>query len=363
MSADLVIVLTACLVAVAGSLLGVFLVLRRLSMISDAISHSVLPGIVAAFWFSGGETATLPALIGAAAMGLLTVALVDALTRSGRVKNDAAIGVVFPLLFSIGVILISVYFRNAHLDLDAVLYGEIAYAPFNLVSVWGREVPESLVLMGTLALLNAVFVGVFFKELRLSTFDAGLAGFLGFAPGGLHYALMTLLSFTTVGAFEAVGAVLIVAFVIVPPACAYLLTRRLPVMLGLSLLIGVLSSVAGYVLALAVDASIAGMIASVLGAVFFLCVLFSPLDGVLATLARRGTQRDQVAARQLLAYTAAHGAALTLPDAVRRFEWSARQARRALRHARRRGWLTGTGDSLVVTPNGTRVSGEGFAAD
>lgn len=363
MNADLVIVLTACLVAVAGSLLGVFLVLRRLSMISDAISHSVLPGIVAAFWFSGGEAATIPALIGAAAMGLVTVVAVEVLVRSGRVKNDAAIGVVFPLLFSIGVILISLYFRNAHLDLDAVLYGEIAYAPFNLISVWGRELPESLLLMGTLALLNALFVGVFFKELRLSTFDAGLAGFLGFAPGALHYALMTLLSFTTVGAFEAVGAVLIVAFVIVPPACAYLLTRRLPVMLGLSLVIGVLSSIAGYVLALAADASIAGMIASVLGVVFFLCVLLSPLDGVVAALARRREQRDHVAARQLLAYTAAQGAGLSLPEARERFEWSARQAERARRHAQRRGWLTGAGDTLVVTPQGASVSGRGFAAD
>ncbi|GGK41029.1 zinc ABC transporter permease [Deinococcus malanensis] len=358
MSADLVIVLTACLVAVAGSLLGVFLVLRRLSMISDAISHSVLPGIVAAFWLSGGETATLPALIGAAAMGLLTVVAVEVLVRSGRVKNDAAIGVVFPLLFSIGVILISVYFRNAHLDLDAVLYGEIAYAPFNLISVFGRQLPESLVLMGTLTLLNAVFVSMFFKELRLSTFDAGLAASLGFAPGVLHYALMTLLSFTTVGAFEAVGAVLIVAFVIVPPASAYLLTRKLSVMLLLSLCIGVVCSVAGYFVAMAVDASIAGMIASLLGMVFFLCLLLSPLDGVLATLARRRRQRDSVAARQLVAFLAGHGHAGSEPEVMHRFEWTARQTKRAHRYARRQGWLTQDGVKVPQSPQGL-----GHAAD
>lgn len=348
MSADLVIVLTACLVAVAGSLLGVFLVLRRLSMISDAISHSVLPGIVAAFWLSGGKMVTLPAVVGAAAMGLLTVVAVEMLVRSGRVKNDAAIGVVFPLLFSIGVILISVYFRNAHLDLDAVLYGEIAYAPFNLITVFGRQLPESLVLMGTLVLLNATFIGVFFKELRLSTFDAGLAASLGFAPGVLHYVLMTLLSFTTVGAFEAVGAVLIVAFVIVPSASAYLLTRKLSVMLGLSLCIGVVCSVAGYFAALAVDASIAGMIASLLGVVFFLSLLFSPLDGVLATLARRARQRDLVAARQLVAYLSAHGSGDSLAGVTQRFEWSARQATRAQQYARRRGWLTDEGVTVPM---------------
>lgn len=350
MSADLIIVLTACLVAVAGSLLGVFLVLRRLSMISDAISHSVLPGIVAAFWLSGGETVTVPALIGAAAMGLLTVVAVEVLVRSGRVKNDAAIGVVFPLLFSIGVILISVYFRNAHLDLDAVLYGEIAYAPFNLVGVFGQMLPESLVLMGTLTLLNAAFVGMFFKELRLSTFDAGLAASLGFAPGVLHYALMTLLSFTTVGAFEAVGAVLIVAFVIVPPASAYLLTRKLSAMLGLSLGIGVICSVAGYFVAMAVDASIAGMIASLLGAVFFLCLLLSPLDGVLATLYRRARQRDSVAARQLVAYFSAKGQEASLSEVAQRFEWTTRQTKRAHHYARQQGWLSQDGVTVSRTP-------------
>lgn len=132
MSADGVIILTALLVSTASALVGTFLVLRRMALMSDAISHAVLPGIVLAFWLSGGERATLPALLGAAAAGLATVTLVEWLTRSGRVKNDTAIGIVFPALFSLGVLAVSLYFRNVHLDLDAVLYGEIAYAPFNI---------------------------------------------------------------------------------------------------------------------------------------------------------------------------------------------------------------------------------------
>ncbi|SEJ84136.1 manganese/zinc/iron transport system permease protein [Deinococcus reticulitermitis] len=344
-AADLVIVLTAALVATAGSLLGVFLVLRGQSMLSDAISHAVLPGIVGAFWLSGG-TATLPALIGAAAMGLLTVLSVELLTRSGRVKVDAAIGVVFPLLFSVGVILVSLFFRNVHLDLDAVLYGEIAYAPLNTVIFLGRELPESLLLMGTLALLNALFVGLLYKELKISTFDAGLAATLGFVPGALHYALMTLLSFTTVGAFQSVGAILIVAFVIIPPACAFLLTRKLGRMLGVAVLIGVLSSALGYALALWLDTSIAGMIASVLGAVFALCLLFSPDQGVLTTLIRRARQREAFTARLLL--TALHGYATppTVSEIARRLDWDEVRTRRALGYARRAGWVKMEGEQV-----------------
>lgn len=348
-AADLIIVLSAALVALAGSLLGVFLVLRGQSMLTDAISHAVLPGIVGAFWLSGGS-ATLPALLGAAAMGLLTVASVELLARSGRVKVDAAIGVVFPLLFSIGVLLVSRYFRNVHLDLDAVLYGEIAYAPLNTVLFLGREVPESLLLMGSLALVNALFVGFFYKELKVSTFDAGLAATLGFAPGALHLGLMTLLSFTTVGAFQSVGAVLIVAFVVIPPACAFLLTRRLAPLLGVAALIGVLASALGYALALWLDTSIAGMIATVLGAVFAVCLLLSPTQGVLTTLRRRARQREDFGARLLL--TALHGeAALTPREIAGRLDWDEARTRRALDAARRSGWVRLEGERARRLPS------------
>lgn len=353
-SADVIIILTAALVAVAGSLLGVFLVLRRQSMLSDAISHAALPGIVGAFWLSGG-TATVPALLGAAATGLLTVLSVELLERSGRVKVDAAIGAVFPLLFSIGVILVSLFFRNVHLDMDAVLYGEIAYAPLNTLMVAGREVPESLLLMGPLALLNALFIGLFYKELKVSTFDAGLATTLGFAPAALHYTLMTLLSFTTVGAFQSVGAVLIVAFVIISPACAYLLTRRLSSMLWLSLSIGVLGSILGYGLALWLDASIAGMIASILGVIFIACLLFSPLEGVLTTLSRRGRQRREFSARLLL--SALHDFAVppTLPELAARLDWTPEQTQSPLEAALERGWLTKSGAGYQLSQAGQEM--------
>lgn len=294
MSVDAIILGTALLVALATAPLGVFLVLRRLGLMADAISHAVLPGIVVAFWLTGGSYSTLPNLLGAAFVGLLTVTLVELLAKSGRVRGDTAIGLVFPALFSLGVLAVSLYYQNVHLDLDAVLYGEIAYTPFNDLVVGGRSVgPASLWILGALALLNFAFVGALYKELKVSTFDAGLAAALGFAPALLHYVLMALVSITTVGAFEAVGAILVIAFLIVPAATAYLLTQRLSRMLLLTVLVGAVACVVGYVAAILVDASISGAIATVLGLQFALAVLLSPRDGVLTTLARRRRRRAE----------------------------------------------------------------------
>ncbi|HEU4741439.1 MAG TPA: metal ABC transporter permease [Meiothermus sp.] len=349
MSADLVIILTAVLVSTASALVGTFLVLRRMALMSDAISHAVLPGIVLAFWLSGGERATLPALLGAAAAGLATVTLVEWLTRTGRVKNDAAIGIVFPALFSLGVLAVSFYFRNVHLDLDAVLYGEIAYAPFNILSVGGRELgPESLWIMGTLTLLNLVFVLVFYKELKLSTFDTGLAAALGFMPGVLHYLLMSLVSITAVGAFQSVGAILIVAFIIIPPATAYLLTQRLPLMIALAVGIGAVSSVLGYLFAILLDASIAGMMATVAGVLFGLALLFSPLQGLVTQAIRRSRQRQEVAARLLVSHLAHHDRPVPISEVQEEFGWNPRFLQRVQEVALRAGWVQLEGTSLRV---------------
>jgi len=271
---DLVIVVTAVLVAWSSGLLGLFLVLRREALLSDAISHAALPGIVAGYWVTGGSLASLPALIGAALSGLLTVALTALLTRSGRVKADAALGLVFPALFAAGVIAVSLNYSQVHLDLDAVLYGEIAYTPFR--TGWGG-LPVSWLLLGGMLSLNALFVGGLFKELRLSTFDPGLARTLGFSPGLLGGALLTLVSLTTVAAFDAVGAVLVVAFMIVPPATALLLTRSLRRALALTLAAGLGASLLGYVIALTLDASITGVIAGVLGVQFVVALVAQAL--------------------------------------------------------------------------------------
>jgi len=260
MSASIEIQIIAVLVAVACALPGVFLVLRQLAMMSDAISHAILPGIVIAFLLT--EDLSSPLLIlGAAAAGVATVALVELLRKTGLLKEDAAIGIVFPALFSVGVILIARFAGDVHLDVDAVLLGELAFAPFDRVVLGSIDVPKATLVMASILMLNVVFIGLFFKELKLATFDSALAATLGFTPVLLHYVLMGLVSTTAVGAFDAVGSILVVALMVAPPAAAYMLTQRLASMLWMSAALGAISAVGGYWMARWLDASIAGSMA------------------------------------------------------------------------------------------------------
>ncbi len=291
--------LIAVVVALACALPGVFLILRRTAMMSDAISHAILFGIVVGFLLT--KSLSSPFLIvGAALTGVLTVSLVELLTKTRLVREDAAIGLVFPVLFSIGVILVARYAGNVHLDTDSVLLGELAFAPFNRMELFGHDLgPQSLFVMGGVLLLNVAFIALFFKELKLSTFDAGLAAALGFSPALIHYTLMGFVSVTAVGAFDAVGSVLVVALMITPPAIAYLLTDRLAAMLWLSAGIGALGAIGGYWAAYWLDVSIAGMMATVAGVIFLLTYLWSPRRGLLATVRRRRRQRWEFAINML----------------------------------------------------------------
>ncbi len=306
MSPSVEIQLIAALIAVACSLPGVFLVLRRLAMLSDAISHAILPGLVVGFFLT--QDLNSPLLIaGAALTGVLTVVLVEALEKTRLVGEDAAIGLVFPALFSIGVVLIAQFANDVHLDTDAVLLGELAFAPFDRLLFNGYDLgPRALWTAGGLVALNVVFVTVLFKELKLSTFDAGLAAALGFAPAALHYALMALVSVNAVGAFDAVGSVLVVALFVGPPATAHLLTDRLRTMLALSAAIGAACAVAGYWVARLLDASIAGSMATTVGVVFGLVWLFAPEHGLVTARRRQREQRFFFAEHMLLIHLARH---------------------------------------------------------
>ncbi|MEM0517624.1 metal ABC transporter permease [Aequorivita flava] len=286
--------LIAAVVAMACAIPGVFLVLRKMSLISDAISHSILPGIVIGFFITQDLNSPLLILL-AALFGVITVVLVEFIQKTGLVKEDTAIGLVFPVLFSIGVILIAKNASDVHLDIDAVLLGELAFAPFNRFMVdganWG---PKSLWIMGSILLITVSLLILFFKELKVSTFDAGLSSALGISPLLMHYGLMSVSSITVVGAFDAVGAILVVALMIAPAATAYLLTEDLKKMIALSLFFGVFSAVSGYWTANLLDASISGSIATMLGAIFLLVYLFAPKKGLISVLYRQKQQRIEV---------------------------------------------------------------------
>lgn len=362
MSPELVILLTGVLTATACALLGAFLLLRRLAMLADAISHAILPGLVAGYALARGPNLWLGAL-GAAAAGLLTVVLVELLLKSGHVKQDAAIGLVFPAMFALGTVLVTRYFANVHLDADAILYGEIAFAPFDLLIIGGRNYgPQPLWVLGGLTLINLIFVLLCYKELKLTTFDPQFAATIGIAPAIMHYALMTMVSFTTVGAFTAVGAILVVAFLIVPPATAYLLTNRLAPMIALAIGIAALAAVGGFGLALLLDASIAGAMATLAGVFFAAAALFAPEHGVLAKRARRAQQRRQFATEMLIVHLANHegtpaqAAESELAHLQAELRWSPEFATQVVRRASEAGLIARTNGQLHLTEAGRHLA-------
>lgn len=287
------IILTGCLVGVTCGVTGALLVLRKMAMLADAISHTVLLGIVGAFLVTQSLNG-IPMLIGAAIVGVLTAVMVQALDSSG-VQSDAAIGVVFTSLFALGVILISFIGDNVHLDVQHALMGEIAFIPWDTITIRGVEMgPTAVWMLGSVLLINLLIIMLFYKEIKISTFDPQLALSIGVPVMFIHYLLMTMVSFSTVASFDSVGAILVVAMLIVPGASAYLLTDRFGVMLILSGLIGALSALVGYGGAVLFDVSISGSIASATGLWFFLCFMFSPKHGMIGKWIRRNKLRKSV---------------------------------------------------------------------
>jgi manganese/zinc/iron transport system permease protein len=359
------ILLTGSAVAASCGLLGAFLVLRKSSMLGDAISHAILPGIVIAFWLTQSR-ASLPMFLGAALVGGLTAVLIQWLSRNG-VQGDASIGVIFTSLFALGVVLVSLYGSSVDLDLDCVLYGEIAYTPFDQLE-WGQTLlgPRALWINGILLLVNILFVLAFYKELKVTSFDPAMAAAVGIPVALIHYSLVGLVAVTSVGAFESVGAILVVAMLIVPGATAYLLTDKLQKMLFLSMLAGVLSAVGGYSLATWLDASIAGCMGAVSGGFFLSAFLISPRYGVLSRFIRQWRLRRKVAEEDVLLWA---GRRMELQPqtadfsprdlAAGRKKWNARDAQSFLRLLTNKGLFRFDGNGVFqLTAKGRRLANE-----
>lgn len=275
------IILVGSLVAVSCGLLGVFLILRKMAMVGDAISHSVLPGIIIAYLISGSD-ASLPMLAGAALMGVLATLLIELFHRKGKLQTDASIGLTFTWLFAIGVIMASRFTREMHIDVDCILYGEILFTPQNRWYLNGLDLgPKNVWILGVTLLLVLTFIMFGYRGLKLTTFDENYAAAIGIKTAFWHYTLMSLVSLTTVASFDAVGAILVVAFLIVPGATAYLLTDSLRTMLVLSAAFGIAAAAGGYYLAYVLDSSIAGSMTVVAGAIFLVVLIGSPKYGLL----------------------------------------------------------------------------------
>jgi manganese/zinc/iron transport system permease protein len=344
--------------AAACAVLGSFLVLRRMALLTDAIGHVLLLGIVLAFLIVRDLSSPL-LVIGAALIGLVTVALVEAVSKSRLVKEDAAIGLVFPALFALGVILTTYHARNMHLDVDAVLFGTPELAPLHRLSFGEYDLgPNAVIVMSGMFLLNAAFVAVLFKELKLSTFDAALAATLGFAPLVLHYVLMGLVSLTAVTAFDAVGPVLVVAFFVVPPATAYLLTDRLAIMVPMGVGIGVVGALFGTIIAYRLGVTISGTVAVVMGLGFAVALAASPRHGLVTLVLHRVRQRrdlfDTMLAIHLLQHegTPEEAAETRLATLHLHMNWTEQRARQISRQLVDRGWAVREDDRLKLSPEG-----------
>ena len=285
------IALMGFLVTTSCGLIGNYLILRRMALVGDAISHSVLPGIAIAFLIAKSRS-NVAMFIGALAAGVVTTVLIETIHRRSRVKQDSAIGITFTTLFAIGVILVSLFASQIDLDQDCVLYGEMSFVALDPSRVtiggadWG---PEPVWLMGAVTVGVVALILLFYKELLVSSFDSGLSASLGINPTWMHYSLMGALSIVVVSAFQSVGAILVIAMLILPGATAYLLTHRLPAMMLLSVVHSALSAVLGLHLAVWLDCAMAaGMV--VAGAFLFtLAWIFSPSQGLLAQVMRRAS--------------------------------------------------------------------------
>ncbi|MDF2439198.1 MAG: manganese/zinc/iron transport system permease protein [Abditibacteriota bacterium] len=360
------IILIGAMVAASCSVVGSFLVLRRMAMLGDAISHAVLPGIAIAFFVTQSRS-SLPMFIGAVVLGLLTAFIVQTLNRSGRVQNDAAIGVSFTSLFALGVILISLYASNVDLDTDCVLYGVLELAPLDTIEWAGRDIgPRAFWQMAVIFAIGVATVALLFKELKITTFDPELATAIGINAGLMHYVLMGLVSITTVGAFEPVGAILVVAMMVVPPATAYLLTDDLKTMLWLGVAVGVLSSFAGYALSLALDSNVAGAMTVAAGGFFALALLFSPRHGVVTKrlsqrqLSRRVAGEDALQAlwRDHESTLGTAGAPMNTAGVALSTRTDAGTTQRALGDLKRTQMVETSGEGYVLTEQGRRTAQE-----
>ncbi|MCU0704823.1 MAG: metal ABC transporter permease [Fimbriiglobus sp.] len=370
MTATTELVLLLAGVGAACAVPGVFLLLRRVAIVSDAISHVLLFGIVSAYLVVQDRTSPF-LFFGAAASGVLTVALVELLQRTKLVKEDAAIGLVFPALFALGAVMLTAFVpRTTHLDIDTVLLGNEQYSVgLNRWLVGGTDLgPQGTWLLFALFVLNSLLVLIFYKELKLSTFDPELAAVFGFAPAVLHYGLMTCVSLTAVAAFDAVGPVVVVALFVVPAAGAYLLTDRLSRMLLFAVLFAVGGAVAGTVLAVVIDANVAGTVAVVQGLIFGVVFCTAPRRGLMAQFFHRIDQRRRFHETMLTIHLLQHEgtpqemAESSLIELHLHLHWLPHEVARVVKRAERNGLVLSDGRRLKLTTQGRAVARLAFPA-
>jgi manganese/zinc/iron transport system permease protein len=348
------ILVQGLLVSVALGLIGCWLVVRGLSLLGDALSHAVLPGIVVGFLIGRSLTSAW-ILVGATAVGLGAAVLVQAVREHSRVKEDASLGIVFTTLFALGVVLINLYAGQTDLDPGCVLYGQLEYYLLTPAKI----VPMAVILGGVMLLTL-----LFYRHLLVSTFDPLLAASMRIPATLVHYTLMAALSLTTVASFEAVGAILAVALLVMPGATARLWTDRMPVMLLLSAAHATLATVLGYWLShpAVLNTSASGAIGVAGFSLFLVSWMLAPRRGVLTQWKTRHRLRQTIAEENVVkaVHELAPGLGGNSPASVgsarvmELLQMSAGAFGRTVRRTVAKGWATAGGDRLTLTPVGHR---------
>lgn len=301
------IILAGALCAVGAALLGNFLVLRRMSLMGDAISHAVLPGLAAAFLLTGQRQGVVM-FLGAASVGVLTVLLTELARHYGRVDEGASIGVVFTFLFAVGLLMIVQAADRVDLDPGCVLYGALETTVLDQVNIFGLWVPRVIVTLSLVVVANSIFVVGLYRQLKVSTFDPQLAASQGVPVRLLHYVLAAFVAITAVASFESVGNILVVAMFVVPPITAWIITDRLSVMIVLSVCFAIACAVTGHISAITIptwfgygSTNTAGMMAVAAGGYLTLAVLFAPRKGILSRAVRSVRVAMQILGEDVLA--------------------------------------------------------------
>ncbi len=345
---------TASLCGLLCGVAGCYLVLRRMSLLGDAITHAILPGLAGAFLLTGTRD-VWAMLAGAMVVGLLTAAGTSWLSRVGRVPSDAAMGVVFTSLFALGVLMISRAADKVDLDPGCVLYGLLEFVDADRVSVLGVDVPRAFATLAGAASVTFGLLGLFWKEVKLVSFDAALATSMGFSAVIIHYAVIAVIAGVSVASFEAVGSILVIAMLIGPPVTASLLTQRFGRMVALAGIIGVVAGAVGTIAAVQLDVSIAGSVSVAVGVLFALALVLSPSQGLvagwvrLAGLALRVRREDILGA--LYRLETDPEARVTREDAQRLTRGVSGQI--AMRQLRWAGLVSGPTERLALTPEGS----------
>lgn len=363
------IILAGALCGIAAALLGNFLVLRRMSLVGDAISHAVLPGLAAAFLLTGQRQGPL-IFIGAAAVGVLTVLLTEVTKEFGQVDEGAAIGVVFTFLFALGLVMIVRAANYVDLDPGCVLYGDIESIIFRTVEfgyLENRRIPEAVVSLAAMTVLNGLFVVLLYRPLKVSTFDPQLAQSQGIPVRLIHYGLASLVAMTTVASFESVGNILVVAMFVVPPVTAWLCTDRLWLMILLSTVFAALAAVLGHLGAISIPSlfqlqstSTAGMMAVASGALLILTALFAARKGLISRAFQSWRVSQRILSEDLLGLLYrdhAQGNTRVSATTLRKTLFASDlRTWLALHRLRRRGWVQFDKDQVQLSASGLAMA-------